>query len=374
MSVYWDVDSPRPDLAPLRNDATADVCVVGLGGSGLTAIREAQARGMSVIGVDAGRIAAGAAGRNGGFMLAGIAKFYHHTVDQLGSAVAKRLYQHTLDEMARIEASLPGVFRRCGVVRAAADDVEYEDCLAHRDALIADGFTADLYEGDQGRGILIPSDGVFHPVRRAAMLSRDALNEGATLHGDSSVTGVAPGTVTTAHGTVTAEHILVAVDGGLGRILPELTGQVRDVRLQMVATGPSAARLEFPVYARDGYDYWQQLPDGSVAIGGGRDVAGDTEWTTSTEPTLTVREYLRSVLDGLGVREPIEHHWAATVGYTSNALPLVTEAQPGVWAIGGYCGTGNVVGALLGRAVVEQWDTGSSVVVADFTTALALAD
>ena len=45
---------------------------------------------------------------------------------------------------------------------------------------------------------------------------------------------------------------------------------------------------------------------------------------------------------------------------------MATEVEPTVWAIGGYCGTGNVVGALLGRAVVEQVTTGKSQVLADF--------
>jgi glycine/D-amino acid oxidase-like deaminating enzyme len=30
-------------------------------------------------------------------------------------------------------------------------------------------------------------------------------------------------------------------------------------------------------------------------------------------------------------------------------LPIAQEVRPGVWAIGAYSGTGNVVGALLGQ-------------------------
>jgi glycine/D-amino acid oxidase-like deaminating enzyme len=40
------------------------------------------------------------------------------------------------------------------------------------------------------------------------------------------------------------------------------------------------------------------------------------------------------------------------VGYTSDARPLVTEADDGVVACGGYCGTGNLVGPLAARAAV----------------------
>ncbi|HWT25696.1 MAG TPA: FAD-dependent oxidoreductase, partial [Solirubrobacteraceae bacterium] len=57
-------------LPPLRGEVEADVCVVGLGGSGLAAVGAALAAGATVAGVDAGPVGGGAAGRNGGFLLA----------------------------------------------------------------------------------------------------------------------------------------------------------------------------------------------------------------------------------------------------------------------------------------------------------------
>jgi len=44
--------------------------------------------------------------------------------------------------------------------------------------------------------------------------------------------------------------------------------------------------------------------------------------------------------------------------------------MPGVYAIGAYSGTGNVVGALLGRAVVEKITTGQSQAWSDFSEAI----
>ena len=73
-TVGWDVDPivsgwiGRPEL---EDDVTADACVVGLGGSGLAAVEELRARGLSVVGVDAGRVAAGAAGRRRGLWTVG---------------------------------------------------------------------------------------------------------------------------------------------------------------------------------------------------------------------------------------------------------------------------------------------------------------
>lgn len=367
MAIAWDLDVVRPELPTLESDLATDVCVVGLGGSGLTAINEALARGLSVVGIDADRIAAGAAGRNGGFMLAGIATFHHDAIAQLGHDRARALYQHTLDEMDRIQMDTPGVFRRTGVLRKANDDAEYQDCLEHLAALKSDGFEGEEFSGTQGRGVLTTSDGVFHPAQRAVALSKYALSAGAQLFTHTAATKIQSGTVHTAHGTITAKLIIVAVDGNLGRVLPEAAPHVRAVRLQMISTKPEQHKLEHAVYARYGYDYWQQLPDGRVTIGGGRDVAGDSEWTDSQEPTDTVYNYLAATLQELGIHAEVENHWAATVSYTDNGLPFVSEVQPGVWGIGGYCGTGNIVGALLGRAIVEHFVTGSSAALRDFT-------
>lgn len=76
---------------------------------------------------------------------------------------------------------------------------------------------------------------------------------------------------------------------------------------------------------------------------------------SSAAPTPEVQALLEGYLrDGIGVRAPITHRWAATVGYTSGVLPLARRLRGNVWAIGGYNGTGNVVGAVLGRAAARK--------------------
>ena len=77
-------------------DVAADVCVVGLGGSGLAAVGAALEAGATVVGIDAGPIAGGAAGRNGGFLLAGGALFHHAAVAAWGEERAVGIYEESL--------------------------------------------------------------------------------------------------------------------------------------------------------------------------------------------------------------------------------------------------------------------------------------
>lgn len=374
MGIVWDINVERPEFPQLTSAIEADLVVVGLGGSGLTALLHAAQRGLSVVGIDADRIAAGAAGRNGGLLLAGIADFHHNVRKELGIERATALYQHTLDEMDRIEATTPEAVSRIGALRigelkVGEDSEELADTFAHRDALIADGFPVEDYEGDQGVGILIPTDGTFHPAKRAIALAKLAQAAGAKIYTHSPAIKIESGIVTTDQGSIRAKHILVAVDGNLGKALPELADQVQPTRLQMISTAPDEKlKLKYAVYTRQGWDYWQQLPDGRIAIGGGRDLALAQEATDVVEPTQTMRDYLVQSLEALGATAPIEHHWAAIVSYTESGLPIVKQVQPGVWAVGAYSGTGNVVGALLARSVVDQFIDGQSKVVSDFAS------
>lgn len=350
----WD-DGAWTPLPALDGDASADVCVVGLGGSGLTCVGELLRRGVTVVGIDAGMVAGGAAGRNGGFVLAGTYDFYHDAVVRHGRGRARRIYQLTLDEVQRIAAEAPEAVRLTGSLRIALTDDEAEDCRHHLAALRADDLPAEWYDGPEGRGILLPTDGVFNPLHRCRILARRAAGAGARLYEHTPATGIRPGEVRTPHGTIRCDQVIVAVDGRLETIFPELAPRIRTARLQMIATAPTdEVRLPRPVYARWGYEYWQQLPDGRLALGGFRDAGGDDEWTHDIDPCEAVQTHLeRWLREGIGVRAPVTHRWGASVSFSATGLPILEEVRPRVWAAGGYSGTGNVIGALCGRAAAE---------------------
>jgi gamma-glutamylputrescine oxidase len=350
----WE-DHQWAPLPPLADNITADVCVVGLGGSGLMAVEELVAAGAKVVGIDAGTVGGGAAGRNAGFLLAGLADFFPTIVARFGAAVASSLYRETLAEIERLHRQSPALVQITGVLRLAADDAEFRDCEQHLHLLRREGFPAETYAGSQGRGLLVPGDGLFQPlqfVRQQAVRLRE---QGVRLCEESPVSDLAAGKVSTANGSVSCRTIVVAVDGGLERILPELKPRVRTARLQMLATAPATGvTFSHPVYWRDGYEYWQQLPNGVIALGGFRDRGGPDEWTSDSSPSAGVQHELERFLhERLRVVAPITHRWAASVAYTDDRLPFLEEVRPGIFAAGAYSGTGNIVGRLCGRAAAH---------------------
>lgn len=260
----WSDDWSTPK--PLLQDATCDVCVVGLGASGLTAIIELASADYQVIGIDAADVGAGAAGRNGGFLLAGDSDFYHEAVKKYGRAEAKALYEATIKELELLFRLYPGCSRNVGSLRIAFDDDEYQSCKEQYAAMKADGLPVEWYNGPEGRGLLFPTDGCFNPLARARLMAHTALRFGAQLHGSTTAVDI-KGTyeqcgtgVTVKCGTgatIKCRKAIVAVDGRLEVVLPELGSRIRTTRLQMIATAPAHdVTFTRPVYRRGGYDYW----------------------------------------------------------------------------------------------------------------------
>jgi len=353
-SPAWD-DGSWPPLPPLASDLSADVCVIGLGGSGLSAVGELLELGRRVVGIDAADVAAGAAGRNGGILRAGVAAFHHEAVRTIGRERATRLYRMTEDEIRRIASELPEVVRSTGSIRLATSDDERRDCERQRDAMRADALPVEEYHGPLGRGLFFPENASLDPLARCRAMARRALARGASLFGGTRALAIGGGEVLTTGGRIRCGAVVVAVDGRLEALLPELAGTVRSARLQMLGTAPTEeVRIPCPVSARGGFDYWQQLADGRVVLGGGRDRTMDAEWTASSEPTGEIQDYLeRTLRETIGVRAPITHRWAASVGYSGNGLPILAEVRPRVWAAGAYSGTGNLLGAMCGRAAAR---------------------
>jgi gamma-glutamylputrescine oxidase len=377
------LDRPYEPRPPLEGRADVDVCVIGGGVGGLSCARDLAARGLDVLLLEGRTVAGGASGRNGGFLLAGAAAFHVDARERYGREAAKRLYAHTLraqEEVYALAAELGAgeAVRRVGCLRLAASDEEALHVLRHIDALHEDGFPAERVDGDDlppvlrriGRvGCLTAHDGALQPAVWIRALARAAEAAGARICEGSPVDGPVPapgeGELRTRSGRVRAEHVVVAADGALPQLVPEYADRIRSRRLHMVATAPLPERvLAGVVYARWGLEYFQQLPDGRLAVGGFGDVDGAASYTAVEEgsPAIWERlaEYVREALGLDGV--PVTHRWVGVVGYGDDGRPYVgpVPGREGLHVLGGYSGTGNLVGFVAGRAVAERIATGHS--------------
>jgi len=346
---FW-LKEPYDGLPSPRLEGRADVAVIGGGVTGCSCALTLAERGVRVRLYEQREIAGGASGRNGGFALRGAAMPYDEARRALGAERARLLMTLTERTLDRLEELAGDAFRRVGSLRLAADDEERAALRREHDALRADGFAVEwvedldppldrLYRG----AILHPDDGALSPARWVRRLAAHAARAGADVR-EGEVTSVED---------VDAGVVVVACDGYTRALLPELP--VQPTRGQVVATEPLRERLyERPHYARGGYDYWQQLPDGQLVLGGNRDVSLATEETDVEETTHAIQGALDALVERLaGYRPRITDRWAGIWGTTPDRIPLVGQVRDSVWVAGGYSGHGNALGLACGDLVAR---------------------
>jgi gamma-glutamylputrescine oxidase len=370
---YW-LDAPYEPRPPLRGRVEVEACVIGGGVGGISCARRLAERGVEALLLERRTVAGGASGRNGGFLLAGVAAFYDEACALYGRETARRLYARTLaaqEEIYELAEQLGAAdsVRRVGSLRVAVSDDEEQSVRAQVTALRDDGFPARLLERDElpavlrRRGIcacLVEHDAALHPVRWYRAMAQGTEREGARICEGTAVEAPVPapdeGESVTEHATVAARHVVVAADGAMPALVPNYEGLVRARRLHMLASEPAHRIVEQLIYPRWGYEYFQQLPDGRVLLGGYSDLDGEASYTDREEGSAPVWERLEGYLhEELGLDAGVTHRWVGIVGYTDDRLPYVGEVpgRAGLYVAGGYSGHGNVPGYLAGRELAD---------------------
>jgi gamma-glutamylputrescine oxidase len=347
---FWLDEPTRPVDSGSRGQV--DVAIIGAGITGVSCALALARGGLRVRVHDARGIAEGASGRNGGFALRGGAARYDVARETYGAEAAKQLWQRTEATLDRLEAVAGDAFRRTGSLRLAADDEERDEIRLEYEALREDGFAAEWRDelphlrAEFHGAIFHPPDGSLQPGRFVRHLSELAAAEGVAFREHERVRSL---------DELEAEQIIIATDGSGRGLLPELDDALWPARGQVVTTEPLNERLfECPHYARHGFDYWQQLTDGRIVLGGFRDFSILTEMTDEETTTEPIQGALDAFLvEILGYMPEVTHRWAGIFGLTQDLLPLVgrVPGHDGTWMAAGYSGHGNVLGFLCGELV-----------------------
>jgi gamma-glutamylputrescine oxidase len=324
--------------------------------SGLSCAQVLAETGLRVRLLEARSVGSGASGRNGGFIVRGLAEPYSVLREP-------ELWRLTEEGVERVAELAGDGFRRVGHLHLVSED-ERDAVLAEREALAADGFEADWLEpGDLPEvlqrhfagGLLQSRDGVVEPGVWARGLAERAAAAGVAIAEETRALALEETRVETERGVVSAERVVLATDGYTHELVPELDETLQVARNQVLATAPlRKSHFESAVSAREGHAYWQQTSDRSLVIGGWRDVDLEAEFTREEAITSRLQEAIEGFLATMFGKVPeITHRWAGLLGFTPDRLPLAGElpGRPGVWTALGYSGHGNVLALVCGQGV-----------------------
>lgn len=375
-SWYADVTPPLDPFPALAGDRQADVCVVGAGFTGLSAALHLAQGGADVVLVEAHRVGFGASGRNGGQVGSGQRLHQDALERMLGDAHATRLWHLAEDAKALVARLITDHAIACdyrpGVVEAEWTRAGVKQAHAYRDKLLRDydydlveTLTADeiqalvgapVYQG----GVVDWGAGHLNPLAFTLGLARAAALAGAHLHENTVATAIEPGPrpiVVTDQGRITADKVLLATNGYLGGLAPQVAARVMPINNFVVATAPLGAGtgtgtvLAREVAVADSkfvINYFRPTPDGRLLFGGGENYG----YRFPNDIRALVRKPLEQVFPQLAGIE-LTHAWGGTLAITRSRLPHLAAPAPGLLSASGYSGHGVALATLAGRLLAE---------------------
>lgn len=354
----------------------ADVAIIGAGiiGSYL-ALRLSEA-GRDVLVLESRHVAGGASGRNGGLLLSGVAHSYAHACQLYGREATRDLWRLTLrnrEAMIDWATRLQTPVRRCGSYILACNELQSEELRQSAALMREDDFAVTFYAEDPlGRGFGSALGHDDDGAIQAALLTAALLHKsGAAVRQNTEVYAIESqdnGVLLRARtGDVLARQVIVATNAWTPLLLAEFNNVIVPGRGQILATAPAPRVLDRAAYCDDGFEYFQQLPDGRFVLGGYRNLAFEEERTYADHTTARIQ----TALDAFLARHfpeladvPIERRWSGTMAFTQDGLPLIgrlrrDERIAFAVAFNGHgLGLGMVVADELLRMLHENGDGG----------------
>lgn len=221
-SVFWLDDIPALARPALRGDRTADLVIVGGGYTGLWTAVLAKERDPDrrVVVIEAKTVGWAASGRNGGFCEASLTHGHENGLARWPEEIEQleALGIQNLDEIAATVArySMDVDFERTGTLYVAIEPHELMWLKDHPDAMDRATVRAELDSPTYLAGAWDrEGTALVHPAKLAFELARVAEQLGVEVLERSPVTAVegnGPVRVTTAAGSVTAPHVVLATN------------------------------------------------------------------------------------------------------------------------------------------------------------------
>ncbi len=372
-SWYAETAIEFPAQPDLRGARRADVCVVGGGYTGLSAALHLAERGYDVAVLEAQRIGGGASGRNGGQVGTGQRLEQQELEQRFGTSRARMLWEMAEEAKALVKHlifkhEIPVTFYP-GIVHACWHD--HEVAHAHESA----AFLARNYGYEEitpldrdAIGAIIPSGvfkggdidrdaGALHPLNYALGLARACAKAGVRFYEGAEVREIVHGArpkLRTDKGEIDCDHVILAANGYLGNLEPNIAARVMPINNFIVATEPLEDRVAEVLTERVAVadtkfvvNYWRLSEDNRLLFGG-----AESYGYRFPDIVKAVQKPLYEIYPALK-NVAITHAWGGTLAITRNRLPCFARVAPNVLSASGYSGHGVAIATLAGKLMAE---------------------
>ena len=363
-------------VTPFVGAQRCDVCIVGGGYTGLAAALHLARRGVDVVLLEQSRLGWGASGRNGGQVHVGMRREQEWLEQRVGPTDARRLWQYALGARAHLDwlvASYgidcelrPGHLHVDHKARYSADTRRHVEHMRsaygyeHIRYVERDEVAAMVATSDYCSGSFDARSGHLHALNFALGIARAAASHGARLHEGVEVSALrseASGwRVGTQQGELSADRVVLACNGYLRHLAPEVERRVMPINNFIAVTEPlgeaDARRLISNGAAvsdsRFVVNYFRITPDHRLLFGGGENYG----YTFPRDIAAFVRPHILKIFPQLA-RVRFDYAWGGTLGITPTRMPCVRDLGRGLVNASGFSGLGVLLAPYTGKAVAD---------------------
>lgn len=356
-----------------------DVVIVGAGISGLSTAYwlNKEDPSLKIAIVEKNRVGFGASGRNAGFVTCGSVEHFNRLISKHGLQEAVEIWKfaetnlHLLQEHIIQGRDSEIEFQKRGAYSLAAQPNEFHE-LKNVAKIMGDLkipveiFTQDEVQKNTGAvnfvgGIKYLDDAETNPVLLLEMMLKHIkadLFEMTEAHRYES-TDEGTRVLYTDNGDFEASMIIYCLNGYSPSLHPYFADKIYATRAQILMMEKAPPFMDGPCYANFYLDYFRQMPNGSLLIGGFRQLEKETEVGYSDHTTTVIQnalhDFVKTHLPQLKDKK-VTHRWGGVMGFSRDGQPMIGSLPEDsqVYFAGGYTGHGIGLAFHTGKSLVDM--------------------
>jgi gamma-glutamylputrescine oxidase len=350
---------------PLSKDIKCDVLIVGGGMSGISAAVEFLKKGLHVVLIEKNIIGGSSTGKSAGFLTPDSELELHQLVRRYGIDAAREIWDAPCRGIDRIVGAIKKLDIQCGLaeqdslflgigksgIKAVESEMECRKSVGFTDQQSYDeGGLKNILGAEQySAGIRYSGTYGFNPLLAMQGLKDVFIDNGMQIFESTAMERLEDHTVFTHGGSITAGHIIIAVDKLESAINP-LAHEIFHAQTFMSVSEPLTDKelnLLFPggkqMQCWDSklvYSYFRLTGDNRLLLGGGS--AMTTFMRNSFNGSITIKKVIKEFKTHFPFLKELSfiQYWPGLIDTTRDLLPIIVKPpkQPHVQFILGIVG------------------------------------
>ena len=341
MSVSYWLDHSK------NNSIDVDIAIIGGGIAGYSTAYWLQKNdpSLKIAIIEKGEMGSGASGRNAGFITCGSVEHFSRLVQLHGEDLALKIWRFSevnlslLTQEILSNAPVEVGFLQKGSFSLASTQIEFDELKRSSQLMKKLKIDTEVFSGSEIEkrlgavnfvgGIKYKGDASIDPIALLQCIKNKFKSSVKELEYNEvyEIADSGQGKIIKTNQTqIKAQLIVLATNSYSPLLFDFFKNKIFPTRGQILITEPVQPFMEGPCYANFVLDYFRQLPNGRLIIGGFRQLQKDVELGYSDE----ISPIIQNALEDFIIRhipqlahKRITHRWSGVMGFSVDGQPMI---------------------------------------------------